>query len=38
MRTVEEGIDIDGNQCWFVLEDAELVGIYYSLEEVENVL
>ena len=38
MRTIEEGIDIDGTQCWFVLEDAELVGIYYSLEEVENVL
>lgn len=36
MRTIEEGIDIDGNQCWFVLQDAELVGIYYSMEEAEN--
>jgi hypothetical protein len=38
MRNIEEGIDIEGTQCWFVLENAELVGVYYSLEEAENLL
>ena len=36
MRIIEEGIDKDGNNCWFILEDANLVGIYYTLEEANS--
>jgi hypothetical protein len=36
MKYIEEGIDKDGNICWFVLEGADLIGIYYSLEEAQN--
>lgn len=35
---IEEGIDKDGNKCWFVLNGAELIGIYYSQEEAINVV
>jgi hypothetical protein len=33
---IEEGIDKDGTQCWFVLDDADLIGIFYTLEEAQN--
>ena len=36
MRTIEEGIDKDGTQCWFVLEGANLISVHYTLEEAEN--
>ncbi len=37
MRYIEEGKDINGNTCWFVLEGAELIGIYYTEEEANRV-
>jgi hypothetical protein len=33
---IEEGIDKDGKKCWFLLEDANLIGIFYSYEEASN--
>jgi hypothetical protein len=36
MRIIEKGFDVEGVECWFVLEDADLKGIYYSLEEAEQ--
>jgi hypothetical protein len=36
MRIIEEGINKDGERCWFILEDANLVGVYTTLEEAEN--
>lgn len=36
MRTVEYGIDKDGVECWFVLEKANLVGVYYTEAEALN--
>ena len=36
MRIIEEGIDKDGTQCWFILEGAELIGIYSTREEAEQ--
>jgi hypothetical protein len=36
-KYVEPGKDLDGNPCWFVLEGADLVGIYYSETEAQNV-
>ena len=36
MRTIEEGIDKDNQPCWFVLEDANLVGVYNTSEEAES--
>jgi hypothetical protein len=36
MKIIEEGINKDGVQCWFVLEDANLVGVYETLEEAEQ--
>jgi hypothetical protein len=36
MRIIEESVDVNGTQCWFILENADLIGIYYSLEEAEN--
>lgn len=33
---LEEGIDKDGEQCWFVLDGADLVGIYYTLLEAQT--
>ena len=33
MRYIEQGIDIDGNDVWFVLEDADLIGIYQTEQE-----
>jgi hypothetical protein len=35
---IEEGIDKDGIQCWFVLDGADFVGIFYTLEEAQNIL
>jgi len=35
MRYIEEGIDLDNNPCWFVLENADLIGIFYTQEEAE---
>jgi hypothetical protein len=35
---VEEGIDKDGIQCWFVLDGADLIDIFYTLEEAENIV
>ena len=36
MKIIEEGINKDGVWCWFVLEDANLVGVYETLEEAEQ--
>jgi hypothetical protein len=36
MRYIEEGLDKDGNQCWFVLDDAELISIYNTQQEAED--
>jgi hypothetical protein len=36
MKIIEEGINKDGVRCWFVLEDANLVGVYETLEEAEQ--
>lgn len=36
MRTIEEGIDKEGNQVWFVLEGAKLIGIYTTQAEAED--
>lgn len=33
---IEEGVDKDNTQCWFVLDGADLIGIYYTLEESEK--
>jgi hypothetical protein len=38
MRIIEEGIDKEGVQCWFVLEDANLIEIYYTEQEAEDQL
>jgi len=35
---IERGIDKDGVECWFVLDGANLVGIYYTLEEAQTVV
>lgn len=35
---IEEGIDKDGLQCWFALDGADLIGIYYTLQEAQNVV
>jgi hypothetical protein len=29
------GFDVDGTPCWFVLEGADLIGIYYSEAEAQ---
>ena len=36
MRIIEEGIDKDNNQCWFVVEEANLIGTYYTLAEAQS--
>lgn len=33
MRYIEQGIDKDGNDIWFVLENANLIGIYETEQE-----
>ena len=33
MRYIEQGVDINGNDIWFVLEDANLIGVYETEEE-----
>lgn len=35
---IEEGIDKDGVPCWFVLDGADFIGIYYTLEEAQNII
>lgn len=36
MRIIEQGKDTNKINCWFVLEGANLIGIYYTLEEAQN--
>ncbi len=36
MKYVEEGKDLNGTPCWFVLEGADLIGIYYSDAEANS--
>ncbi len=36
MKYIEQGTDLKGNPCWFVLENADLLGIYTTLEEAQN--
>jgi len=38
MRYIENGVDRDGVPIWIVLEDAELIGIFYSESEAEEQL
>ena len=38
MMYIEEGIDQDGVQEWFVLEDADLIGIFYTEQEAKDQL
>tara|TARA_R110001606_G_C15051637_1_gene613614 strand:+ start:526 stop:642 length:117 start_codon:yes stop_codon:yes gene_type:complete len=38
MRYIEEGIDKDGIQVWFVLEEADLIGICYTEQEAKDLL
>lgn len=35
---IEEGKDVNGNKCWFVLDGADLVGIFYTLTEAQNIV
>ena len=35
MRIIEQGRDTENNDIWFVLEGAELIGIYYTEEEAQ---
>lgn len=37
MKKIEQGFDVNGIKCWFVLIDANLIGIYYSLNDAEKV-
>lgn len=36
MKYIEKGIDKDGNEVWFVLQEAQLIGIYTTEEEANN--
>lgn len=36
MRYIEQGIDLEGNDVWFVLEGANLIGIFETEEEANN--
>lgn len=36
MRTIEEGKNLEGQPCWFILEDANLISGHETLEEAEN--
>lgn len=36
MRYIEQGIDKYDVTCWYVLDDAELIGEYYTLAEAEE--
>ena len=36
MRYIEEGIDKNGDVCFFLLEDADLVGTFTTREEAES--
>jgi hypothetical protein len=35
---IEKGINKDGIECWYVLDGANLVGIYNTLEEAKNMI
>jgi hypothetical protein len=36
MRTIEEGKNLEGQPCWFILEDANLISSHETLEDAEN--
>ena len=36
MRIIEQGVDKEGIKVWFVLEAANLIGVYYTETEAEN--
>jgi hypothetical protein len=36
MRYIEEGIDKYGIQVWFVLQEARLIGMYYTEQEAKD--
>jgi hypothetical protein len=36
MRIIEQGKDKDNQQCWYVLDEANLIGVYYTLEEAQK--
>ena len=36
MRIIEEGKNLEGQPCWFILEGAELISSHGTLEEAEN--
>ena len=38
MRYIEEGIDKYGIQVWFVLQEAGLIGMYYTEQEAKDQL
>lgn len=38
MRYIEQGIDKYDVTCWYVLDNAELIGGYYTLAEAETKL
>lgn len=38
MKYIETGFDLDGIPCWFVLDGANLIGIYYSEAEAQAVI
>ena len=35
-KYIETGNDLDGTPCWFVLDGANLIGIYYSEAEANS--
>ena len=37
MKYIETGFDLDETPCWFVLDGADLIGIYYSEAEAQAV-
>jgi hypothetical protein len=36
MRIIEEGKNLEGQPCWFILEDANLISSHETLEDAEN--
>lgn len=35
---IEKGFDKDNIECWFVLNGADLIGLYYTYEEAKTVV
>jgi len=33
---IEEGLDKDGNPCFFILKDADFVGVFPTLHDAKN--